>query len=116
MKTLYNLFSGLIIFVAVLNLLLIGRLFHSLSLPALWFIGTQFMGILLGLLNYVRIRANKRDWFITIKAIASNGACLILYLLMALQLSSTRSWTVAAIAALLLIASIFWKPSQEVDA
>ena len=113
MKRVYNLFSALIMFVSVLNLVMIGRLFSELSLPALWFIGTNFMGILLGLLNFVRIRMNRRDWFTTTKAIASNGVCTLFYLLIALQLSTTRTWTVVTIAGILFLVSIFWKPVEE---
>ncbi len=109
----YGLFSALIIFVAVLNIVMIGRLFNGLSAPALWFIGTNFMGMLLGLLNFFRIRANKRDWFITWKSIAANAVCLAFYILLAARLSTGRTWTVAAVAALLLITSILWKPSEE---
>ncbi|MFH0882521.1 MAG: hypothetical protein V2A56_06020 [bacterium] len=113
MRKLYSLSSALIMFISVLNIALIGRFFTSLSLPSLWFIGTNFMGILLGLMNFVRIRVNRRDWFITTKTIASNSVCLVFYVLLALQLSSNRSWTAVAVVALMLVASIFWKPVEE---
>ena len=109
----YLFFSALIMFVSILNIIMIGRMFAGLSLPALWFIGTNLLGILLGLFNIVRVRVNRKDWFLTTKAIAANAVCLLFYLLIALQLGSYRSWTVVAVAGLLLVSSIFWKPLER---